>query len=292
MDPPHKKEFTMTDQKLAVITGAGSGIGEATAHLLAQRGFHVLAGVRKQKDADKFFAAGIEPVVLDITKPDDIDRLVERVEKDPEGRPLGVLVNNAAISLSAPAELVPLEDWQENFGVNFFGHVAVTTALTPALAAAKGSRLVNMSSMAAIMAGPSFGPYAAAKMALETYSDILRRELSRSGIAVIVVQPSRVKTPGWAGGDAITAKYTTAMTSGQHARYDAIIAAIVKTTAKWGNNGAEASTAAKVIVDAIDSKNPKTRYRIGNDAKVLSAVTRVLSDKMMDRILNRTIGLT
>ncbi len=281
----------MTDQRLAIVTGAGGGIGEATARRLAARGFHVIAGIRKQADADKLDASGIETMVLDITKPDDIARVVERVNTDPHGRPVGVLVNNASISLSAPAELVPIDAWRENFEVNFFGHVAITTALTPALADARGARLVNMSSMAAILAGPSFGPYAAAKRALETYSDMLRRELAPSGIRVIVIQPSSVKTPGWEQSPSITSKYTTAMTAEQHERYDALIQAGERTTATWSGNGLDAATAAKVVVAAVERARPRPRYQIGNDAKMITALMRVLGDRSMDRLLNRMLGL-
>ena len=282
----------MTDQKLAIVTGAGGGIGEATARALHARGFHVLAGVRKQADADKLEAAGIETVILDITKPLDIARIVTRVETDPQGRRLGVLVNNAAVSLTAPAELVPIEAWRQNFEVNFFGHVALTTALTPALAAAGKSRVVNMSSMAAILAGPSFGPYAAAKRALETYSDMLRRELGRTGIAVIVVQPSSVKTPGWDQSSAITSSFTRTMTPEQHARYDDLIAAGARTSEKWSGNGVEASEAAQVVVHAIEQKRPRPRYRIGTDATMITGLMRLLGDRSMDRVLNRLLGLS
>jgi len=281
----------MTDQKLAVVTGAGGGIGEATARRLNSRGFHVLAGVRKPADADKLHASGIETVILDITKPDDIAQVVERVNTDPQGRRLGVLVNNASISLTAPAELVPIEAWRENFEVNFFGHVAITTALTPALADARGARLVNMSSMAAILAGPSFGPYAAAKRAFETYSDMLRRELASSNIKVIVIQPSSVKTPGWEQGSSITSKFTKAMTAGQHDRYDALIEAGERTTTKWSSKGLDATTAAKVVVDAVEQPRPRPRYQIGNDAKMITGLMRVLGDRSMDRLLNRMLGL-
>lgn len=281
----------MTDRRLALVTGAGGGIGEATARRLSSRGFHVLAGVRKPEDADKLGADGIEPITLDITKQEDIARLVERVTGDPVKRRLSVVVNNAAVPLATPAELVPLDAWRRNFEVNLFGHVAVTSALIPALAAAGESRLVNMSSMAAVLAGPSFGPYAVAKRALETYSDISRRELGRSGIKVIVIQPSSVKTPGWAQGSAVSSSFTQTMTPGQHARYDALNAAVIRTTDKWSSNGVPASAAAKVIVDAIEQKNPHARYRIGSDAKMITGLMRVLGDRSMDRLLNRMLGL-
>lgn len=282
----------MSAQKLAVITGAARGIGEATAHRLADRGFHVVAGVRRQTDADRLTAAGVETVLLDITRADDIARLVDRIENDPERRRLGVVVNNAAASLTAPAELVPLEAWRSNFDTNFFGHVALTTALTPALVRAGSSRLVNISSMAGVLAGPSFGPYAAAKRALETYSDILRRELARTGVRVIVVQPASVKTEGWLDAAAITDVYTGDMTPEQHERYDALVAAVKTTSARWNRNGIAAADAARIIVDAIEQSAPKTRYRIGKGAGITAGLTRILSDRTMDKLLDRMLSLT
>ncbi len=82
------------------------------------------------EDVDKLAIDGIESVILDITKQDDIARLVERLHGDQQRCRMGVMVNNALVSLSAPVELIPMDDWRENFEVNFFGHVAVTTALT------------------------------------------------------------------------------------------------------------------------------------------------------------------
>ena len=149
-----------TQDQLAIVTGASSGMGRETAKLLAQRGWHVLAGVRKPADGEALAGENIEPVILDITDQDQIDAVVRRVEEDPSRRPLSVLVNNAGAALNAPIETLALDEWRQHFEVNFFGHVALTKALLPALLAAEG-RVVNISSIGGLVALPTYGPYAA-----------------------------------------------------------------------------------------------------------------------------------
>jgi NAD(P)-dependent dehydrogenase (short-subunit alcohol dehydrogenase family) len=115
-------EVSMSQKnQLAVVTGASSGIGQATARALAARGFHVLAGVRREADANQLSAESIEPVILDITDPAHVAAIAERVEHDADGRPLGVLVNNAGIAVNGPVETIPIQEWRRQFEVNFFG---------------------------------------------------------------------------------------------------------------------------------------------------------------------------
>ena len=151
-------------KRMAVVTGASSGIGFATAQELSRRGFHVLAGVRKQQDADRLVGENIEPVVVDITDEKQVAALADRVANDPEGRRLGALVNNAGVALNAPAEAISLAEWRRHFDVNFFGHVAVVQALLPALIVVGDGRLVNVSSVGGRVAFPTYGAYAAAEV--------------------------------------------------------------------------------------------------------------------------------
>ena len=120
-------------RELVVTTGASTGIGAATARELAQRGFHVLAGVRRDRDADLIRAPGIEPLILDITNNDHVHALARRVREDPNGSPLRALVNNAAVAVNAPVEVFAIDEWRRVFEVNLFGHFAVIQALLPAL---------------------------------------------------------------------------------------------------------------------------------------------------------------
>src|SRR5277367_2948247 len=143
-------------QEIAVVTGASTGIGAATARELARRGFHVLAGVRRDRDADAIRGPGIEPLIIDITNPDHIRALVTRVHGDPQGRAVRALVNNAAIGFNAPFEAVAIDEWRRVFEVNLFGHIAVTQTLMPALIRSKG-RVVNISSVGGKIAMATYG---------------------------------------------------------------------------------------------------------------------------------------
>src|SRR4029450_2978691 len=97
-------------QEIAIITGASTGIGAATARELARRGFHVLAGVRRGTDADALRDTNLEPIMLDITNEAQIAALVKQITDDPERRPLRALVNNAGIQVNAPVEALPLSE--------------------------------------------------------------------------------------------------------------------------------------------------------------------------------------
>ena len=170
-----------TARELLVVTGTSSGIGAATARELARRGFHVLAGVRRNTDADALRATNVEPVMLDITNEGEVRALAKRIADDPERRPLRALVNNAGIGANAPVEVLPLFEWRRLFEVNFFGHVAMTQALLPALIESRGT-VVNISSVGGKLAMATYGPYAAKKFALEAVSDALRREVKPLGV--------------------------------------------------------------------------------------------------------------
>ncbi|HEY2699105.1 MAG TPA: SDR family NAD(P)-dependent oxidoreductase [Pseudonocardiaceae bacterium] len=202
-------------------TGASAGIGAATARKLARRGFHVLAGVRRTEDADALRAPGIEPVILDITEPGHIAELAARVDT------LRALVNNAGISVNAPVEALPLDEWRRLFEVNLFGHVAVTQALLPALLRDTG-RVINISSVGGKIAMATYGPYAGTKFAMEAVGDALRRELAPSGVRVVVVEPGGVRTEMADRGIATTSGLAAAMSPEHQQRYGPLVRAVIK----------------------------------------------------------------
>ena len=210
-------------QKLIVVTGASTGMGAATARELARQGFHVLAGVRREADADAIRTAGVEPVILDITDAEQVAALAARVGEDP--RTVHALVNNAGIQVNAPVEALPMAQWRRVFEVNLFGHVAVTQALLPALLRSKG-RVINISSIGGKAAMPTYGAYAGAKFALEAVSDSLRREVAPLGVPVVVVEPGGVRTKMAARGVATANQLAARMTPEQDERYGSLVQAI------------------------------------------------------------------
>ncbi|MEE6139933.1 SDR family NAD(P)-dependent oxidoreductase [Mycobacterium sp. 050128] len=279
-NPAHQDE-------LIVVTGASTGMGAATAKELARKGFHVLAGVRREADADALKAEGLqslEPHILDITVESDVAAIADRVAHDPRHRPLRALINNAGIAINAPVEALPLEQWRHQFEVNLFGHIAMTQALLPALLLSSGT-VVNISSVGGKVVLPTYGAYAGSKFALEAVSDALRREVAELGIKVVVVEPGAVKTEMAVRGIATAEGLKANMTDAQLARYGDLAAAVTAQARSFGEDGVSAEHAAKVIAKAATASRPRTRYTIGRDAAILLRVSRVVSDRVLDRIV-------
>src|SRR3954454_20018187 len=180
-----------------LITGASTGIGEATAQRLAKGGFRVFAGVRKAEDGERLRDAGVTVVhPLDVTSEDDVAAAVVRVEQELAGDPLRGIVNNAGIGIGGPLEGLELDDFRRTLEVNTTGQLAVTKAFLPLLRKSKG-RIVNMSSIVGRVAQPFAGPYIASKFALEAVTDVLRIELLEWNIDVIAIEPGTIATPIW-----------------------------------------------------------------------------------------------
>ncbi|MCX4782396.1 SDR family oxidoreductase [Streptomyces sp. NBC_01264] len=269
-------------QKLVVVTGASTGMGASAARELARRGFHVLAGVRRDRDADAIRSTGIEPLILDITEPEHVEALAARVESDP--RALHALVNNAGIQVNGPVEALPLAEWRRVFEVNLFGHIAVTQVLLPALLRAKG-RVVNISSVGGKFAMATYGAYAGSKFALEAVSDSLRREVAPLGVRVVVVEPGGVRTEMAARGVETANRLSARMTPEQEERYGDMVRANNELMASGTASGLTADAAALVIAKAVTTPRPRTRYTAGRDAALIVRLGRILSDRTLDRVL-------
>ena len=268
--------------EVIVISGASTGMGAATARTLAAHGYHVLAGVRRDRDGDAIRADGIEPLILDVTQPGHIRALADRIAADPDRRPLRALINNAGISVNGPVEALPLQEWRRLFDVNLFGHIAVTQALLPFLHRSHG-RIVNISSVGGKVAMATYGAYGGAKFALEAVSDSLRRELAPHGVQVVVVEPGAVRTEIGERG-AVTATDLAEKMSPEHRqRYGGLVEAVVAQSLRFTRAGLPADTAAAVIARAATARRPRTRYTIGRDAALLTLLARILPARVLDR---------
>lgn len=277
-------------QELVVVTGTSSGIGRATAEQLAAEGFHVLAGVRRQEDADKIKRKNIEPVIVDVTKIDTLKSLAERVEQDPLGRPLRAVVNNAGIAVNAPLEMVPLDEFRRQIEVSVIGQVAVIQALTPALLNS-GGRVVNIGSIGGKVSMPGFGIYSAAKYAMEAINDSLRREMSSFGLKVIMITPGGVSTGLSEQGITTAARLAKLMTPDQHKRHDRLFDAVKVQAETWATDGISPEKVAAVVSRAIHVSKPRTRYTVGRDSALLIRLVRILPDKLLDWMLRNQMKL-
>ena len=277
-------------QELVVVTGTSSGIGRATAEQLATEGFHVLAGVRRQEDADKIKRKNIEPVIVDVTNINTLKALAERVEQDPLGRPLRAVVNNAGIAVNAPLEMVPLDEFRRQIEVSVIGQVAVIQALTPALLNS-GGRVVNIGSLGGKVSMPGFGIYSAAKYAMEAINDSLRREMSSFGLKVIMITPGGVSTGLSEQGITTAERLAKLMTPDQHRRHDRLFDAVKAQAETWATDGIRPEKVAAVVSRAIHVSKPRTRYTVGRDSALLTRLVRILPDKLLDRMLRSQMKL-
>jgi NAD(P)-dependent dehydrogenase (short-subunit alcohol dehydrogenase family) len=271
---------------VVLVTGASTGIGEATALHLRELGFDPVAGVRRDEDAERLGGQGLRTVRLDVT---DEAQIAAASEGIGDGALAG-LVNNAGVAVAAPLEFVPLDQLRRQLEVNLIGQVAVTQAFLPALRRA-GGRIVNVSSIGGRVALPLLAPYSASKFALEGVSDSLRRELRAQGVDVILIEPGGVKTPIWGKGNELAAELSGQMPPEGDRLYGRLIANVRKETAKIEKErGLPPRAVAEVIGKALTADRPRTRYVVGNDARVRAQLARLLPDRVMDRLIGRALG--
>jgi NAD(P)-dependent dehydrogenase (short-subunit alcohol dehydrogenase family) len=184
-----------------LITGASTGIGEATAVHLAERGHPVFAGVRNEADGERVAARhrAITPVLIDVTQDDQIEAAFKTLSDTVGEAGLAGLVNNAGIGRGGPLEYISQDDWRQQFDVNVLGQVAVTRTMLPLIRKATG-RIVFVGSIGGRYATPFLAPYNSSKFAVRAIADSLRGEMSLFGIHVSLIEPGAVKTEIWEKG--------------------------------------------------------------------------------------------
>jgi len=276
----------------ALVTGASTGIGRATALRLDAAGWRVFAGVRRQPDADELCEAASErltPLLLDVTDAGQIEEAARAIAASAEGEGLDGLVNNAGISLPSPLETIPIEDFRRQVEVNLTGQVAVTQAMLPAVRASRG-RIVFVSSIGGLIAFPMTGAYHAAKFGIEAVGDAFRRELRGWGIRVSIVEPGSIATRIWDRGEA-AAEEIAERSPGSDALYGRAIERYRKTVDGVAARGIPPEEAARAIDHALTAARPRTRYLVGRDAKFQARVRHAIPTRLFDRILARATGV-
>jgi NAD(P)-dependent dehydrogenase (short-subunit alcohol dehydrogenase family) len=282
---------------IALITGASTGIGEATALRLARAGWTVLAGVRREDAgaqlAAKASAGRIVALKLDVTDFEQIRQAAGRVselagggESSP-GR-LDALVNNAGVGYGGPLELLHPSELRDQFDVNVLGQVAVTQALLPALRAARG-RIVLMSSVGGRVPMAFTAPYAASKHAIEAIGDALRVELASSNVQVALVEPGSVATPIWDKARESGAR--VAIPPQLEREYGQVPAAMDKVLEDTAKRGVPPERVAEVIEHALGARRMRARYVVGRDARAMIIAKRLLPDHVFDRVAKRALGI-
>jgi NAD(P)-dependent dehydrogenase (short-subunit alcohol dehydrogenase family) len=264
------------------ITGASTGIGHATALRLANAGYDVIPGLRRDEPLPDPVGA---PVLLDLADPETIGPACATVLERAAGRLVG-LVNNAGFTVSGPFETLPIEQWRRQFEVNLFGHIAVTSALLPALLSTRG-RVITVGSVGGRMSLPFLGPYTSSKFAVRGWVDSMRIELAPHGVKAILIEPGAIATPLWSKGNDGADAHLDGLSEDQRRRYGRQIDGARKAAVLAERHAIPPQRCAKVIEQALTARRPKGRYLVGTDAHVQAGIA-VLPTRVIDGV-TRTV---
>lgn len=273
----------MATPRSILITGCSSGIGYAAAHALRDRGWRVFASCRKQADCERLAGEHLETVQLDYADAKSIEAAVEFVLAATGGG-LDALYNNGSFAQAGAVEDITPDNLRASFEANFIGWWDLTNRILPVMRRQGAGRIVNCSSVLGFVSTPFTGAYNATKYAVEAWSDALRIELLGTGIRVAIIEPGPIRTHFVASSrqrvidridveaSAFSHIYRTALArqaDGQHRSPFA--------------QGPEAVV--RVLIHALESPNPRSRYRVTLPAQVTVWLKRFLPTRLMDRIL-------
>jgi len=270
--------------KIVLITGASAGIGKATALLLLEKGYIVYGAARRVEKMNDLLAMGAKILAMDVTDETSMTSGIDTIIRT-EGR-IDVLINNAGFGSYGALEDVPISDARYQLEVNLFGPARLTQLVLPHMRRQGSGKIINVSSIGGKAAMPLGGWYHASKFALEAYSDSLRMEVRPFGIDVIVIEPGGIQSE-W--GD-IATNNMIKVSAGT--AYKTLIDGAVRMTEKMKANkkaAAPPGLIADLIHKAVTAAEPGTRYSAGYMSGTVLFMKKWLSDKMMDKMILRSI---
>jgi NAD(P)-dependent dehydrogenase (short-subunit alcohol dehydrogenase family) len=282
----------MTARRCVVVTGVSTGIGEATARVLAQHGVHVFGSVRRPADADRLrseLGDRFTPLVFDVTDAPAIAASVPIVAERLGDRTLFGLVNNAGIAVGGPLLHQPLDEFRRHLEVNTVGALAMIQAFAPLLGVdrtrqGRPGRIVQISSVAGRLSAPFLGAYAASKRALEGMSHSLRRELMLYGIDVIMINPGSVVTPIWDKAERDDGSRYAATD------YAPVLQRFANAAVKSGRSGLQPAAVGEVVWTALSTDKPRTFYAVVRRRLLNWTIPLALPARILDRLIAKRLG--
>ena len=267
--------------KVALVTGASSGIGTLTASELSAKGFVVYAAARRVDKMEQLKKLGVKHIFLDLTDEASIEDCVSSILR--ESGKIDILVNNAGYGSYGAVEDVSIEEAKRQFDVNLFGMARLIQLITPSMRQNHFGRIINVSSVAGKI-WTKFGSwYHATKFAVEGLSNCLRLELKPFGIDVVVIEPGCIDT-NWV--NIAMDKLRETSKNGAYEEY------ANKTADKFMKIYASSAVSkpelvAKTIAKAATKNKPRTRYLVGYMAKPLVLIHKIFGDRGYDWAINK-----
>ena len=270
--------MNMKNRRIALVTGASSGIGQATAELLAKAGHKVYGTSRRGGEAG---GRAFEMLPLDVTSDASVAAAVERLMQL-EGR-IDLLVNNAGFGVApAGAEESSMAQARAIFDTNFFGLIRMTRAVLPHMRRQGAGRIINIGSVLGFLPMPYGALYAATKHAIEGYSESLDHELRTMGIRVSVIEPAYTKTPFDANFLEPDAKLDA---------YREVRAAVSQRVKEVMTTAEQPGVVAEVVLKAASAARPRLRYTAGGLANRLRLLRRFAPSGLVDAGIRRDLQL-
>lgn len=267
-------------KKVAMVTGASSGIGKAIVQQLLKEGWIVYGAARRVEKMADIEAMGAKVLPLDVTDDASMTTAVQTL-LTAEGQ-IDALVNNAGYGSYGALEDVPLQEAKRQFDVNVFGLMRLTQLVLPSMRMAKSGTIVNISSMGGRIWMPIGGWYHATKHAVEVLSDALRMETEPFGIRVVVVQPGAIESE-WSSIAAQTLRENS-----QVSAYQAAVEPMLNLLEDYPN-ASSPNGVAKAVSKAVNSRHPKRRYATPMDAKLYIFLHWLLPDWAWERLIASAI---
>ena len=277
--------------KNVVITGVSSGIGRASLDILHAKGYHIFGSVRKQADAEKLskiYPDRFTPLQFDVQNHDEVVKASKVVFEQCET--LAGLINNAGIAIPGPLEHLSEEQFEKQLDVNVKSIRRITNLFLPLLGAKPNSskppgRIINISSVSGLFNSPFNGGYSISKHALESMTDIYRRELRQYGIKVIAIEPGPIKTEIWK-------KNLNKMDEFKDSDYYEVLQKADKIIENAERNALPVEKVSKLIAKCLVTKRPKTRYIVHKGKFVFELMAYYFPDKLSDWLVHKTLSST
>ena len=262
-------------EKVAVVTGASSGIGFETALALAREGYHTYATMRDVTKSDKIKELGekdglkISVLELDVDNDDSVKVAIKKILD--EKQRIDVLVNNAGWGLWGCVEDVSVDEFKTQFETNFFSVIRLIQEVGPTMRKQGSGKIINISSVAGRIGFPASPAYISSKFALEGLSESLRLEMAPFGVDVIIIEPGVIKTN-------FLNPVKLAKKSESDTAYRDITARVVSGVKMMAEMGTPPKEVADTIVKSINDDKPLPRYIVGNDASMFLEAKKSKTD--------------
>jgi NAD(P)-dependent dehydrogenase (short-subunit alcohol dehydrogenase family) len=270
------------NQKVAVVTGSSSGIGFETALLLSRNGFYTYATMRNLGKSEgvtqmaKKERLPLQVLELDVNDDETVKDAVDQIAK--EKQRIDVLVNNAGYLLVGCVEDLSIDEFKAQFETSLFGVIRVSQRILPYMRKQKQGIIVNVSSAAGRIAVPTVPAHTSAKFALEGLSEALKYEVEPFGIKVVIIEPGVIKT------NIMNASVIAKKAQDPNSPYAQMTQKVITKFGSFFENAPLPSEVAKVILKAVTTESPDTRYLVGDDAITMVEARKNMSDTEFERL--------